>query len=33
MDQAIHGAVASLKKSVESAFGKEATLNHLRDHH
>jgi len=33
MDQAIRGAVHSLKKSVESAFGKESTLNHLRDHH
>jgi Sigma 54 modulation protein / S30EA ribosomal protein len=33
IDQAIHGAVASLKKSVESAFGKEATLDHLRDRH
>jgi hypothetical protein len=33
MDQAIRGAVHSLKKSVESAFGKEATLDHLRDHH
>jgi sigma 54 modulation/S30EA-like ribosomal protein len=32
IDQAIHGAVDSLKKSVESAFGKEATLDHLRDH-
>jgi hypothetical protein len=32
MDQAIRGAVHSLKKSVESAFGKESTLNHLRDH-
>jgi hypothetical protein len=33
MEQAIRGAVHSLKKSVESAFGKESTLNHLRDHH
>jgi hypothetical protein len=33
MDQAIHGAVHSLKKSVESAFGKESTLDQLRDHH
>ena len=33
MDQAIRGAVHSLKKSVESAFGKESTLDHLRDHH
>ncbi len=31
MDQAIHGAVHSLKKSVESAFGKESTLDQLRD--
>ena len=27
------GAVDSLKKSVESAFGKESTLDHLRDRH
>jgi Sigma 54 modulation protein / S30EA ribosomal protein len=33
MDQAIRGAVHSLKKSVESAFGKESTLDNLRDHH
>jgi ribosome-associated translation inhibitor RaiA len=33
MDQAIRGAVHSLKKSVESAFGKESTSDHLRDHH
>jgi hypothetical protein len=33
IDQAIRGAVDSLKKSVESAFGKEATLDHLRDRH
>jgi len=33
MDEAIRGAVHSLKKSVESAFGKESTLDHLRDHH
>lgn len=33
IDRAIHGAVASLKQSIESAFGKQATLNHLRDHH
>jgi ribosome-associated translation inhibitor RaiA len=32
MDQAIHGAVDSLKKSVESAFGKESTLDR-RDRH
>jgi hypothetical protein len=33
MGQAIRGAVYSLKKSVESAFGRESTLNHLPDHH
>jgi hypothetical protein len=33
MDQAIHDAVDSLKKSVESAFGKESTLDHRRDRH
>lgn len=33
IDQAIQSAVDSLKKSVESAFGKEATLDHLRDRH
>ena len=33
MDQAIHGAVQKLKKSVDSAFGKESTLDHLRDRH
>jgi hypothetical protein len=33
MEQAIRGAVDSLKKSVESAFGKEASLHHLRDRH
>ena len=33
MDQAIRGAVHSLKKSVESAFGKESAADHLRDHH
>jgi hypothetical protein len=31
MDQAIRGAVHSLKKSMESAFGKESTLDQLRD--
>ena len=31
IDQAIRGAVQSLKKSVESAFGKESTLDQLRD--
>ena len=31
MDQAIHGAVHSLKKAVESAFGKETALDRLRD--
>jgi hypothetical protein len=33
MDQAIHGAVQSLKRSFESALGKESTLDHRRDHH
>jgi hypothetical protein len=33
MDQAIQGAVHNLKKSVDSAFGKESTRDHLRDHH
>jgi hypothetical protein len=33
MEQAIHGAIHSLKKSVESALGKESTRDHLRDHH
>ena len=32
MKQAIHGAIHNLKKSVESALGKEATRDHLRDH-
>jgi ribosome-associated translation inhibitor RaiA len=31
MDQAIHGAVQRLKKSVDGAIGKESTLDHLRD--
>jgi hypothetical protein len=31
MDKAIQGAVHDLKKSVESAFGKESTLDHSRD--
>ncbi len=31
MDQAIRGAVHSLKKSVEIAFGRESTLDQLRD--
>jgi hypothetical protein len=33
MDQAIRGAVDHLKQAVESAFGKESTLDHLRDRH
>ena len=33
MEQAIHGAIHNLKKSVESALGKESTRDHLRDHH
>jgi hypothetical protein len=32
MHQAIRDAVHSLKKSVESAFGKESTSDRLRDH-
>jgi sigma 54 modulation/S30EA-like ribosomal protein len=33
MEQAVHGAIHNLKKSVESALGKESTRDHLRDHH
>jgi ribosome-associated translation inhibitor RaiA len=33
MDQAIHGAVHRLKKSVDSALGKESTQDHLWDRH
>jgi len=33
IDQAIQGAIHNLKKSVESAFGKETTRDQLRDHH
>jgi ribosome-associated translation inhibitor RaiA len=33
MDQAIHGAIHRLKKSVDSALGKEFTQDHLRDLH
>jgi hypothetical protein len=33
MNQAIHGAVHKLKKSVDSALGKESTQEHLRDRH
>ena len=33
IDQAIQGAVHNLKKSVDSAFGKESTQDNLRDHH
>jgi len=33
MDQAIQGAFHDLKKSVESAFGKESIRDGLRDHH
>ena len=33
MEQAIHGAIHNVKKSVESALGKETTRDHLRDHH
>ena len=32
MDQAIQGAVHNMKKSIDSAFGKEATQDNLRDH-
>jgi hypothetical protein len=33
LELAIQGAIHNLKKSVESAFGKETTRDHLRDHH
>lgn len=33
MDQAINGAIHSLKKSVENAFGKESPSDHRRDRH
>jgi hypothetical protein len=33
MDQAIHGAVRKLKKSIESAFGTESIPDQLRDRH
>ena len=33
LDQAIHGAIHNLKKSVDSALGKELSRDHLRDHH
>jgi hypothetical protein len=33
LEQAIQGTIHNLKKSVESAFGKETTRDHLRDHH
>jgi ribosome-associated translation inhibitor RaiA len=33
MDHAIHGAVYKLKKSIDSALGKDSTLDHLRDRH
>jgi hypothetical protein len=33
MDQAIHGAIHSLKQSVESACGKEAPSDHRRARH
>ena len=33
MEKAIHDAVHSLKKSVESAFEKESTLDHHRGRH
>ena len=33
LDQAIHGAVHKLKQSIDSALGKESTLDHFRDRH
>jgi hypothetical protein len=33
LEQAVQGAIHNLKKSVESAFGKEASRDQLRDHH
>lgn len=33
MEQAIHGAIHNMKKSIESALGKESTQDRLRDHH
>jgi hypothetical protein len=33
MDKAIHGAVHKLKTAIDGAFGKEAALVQLRDHH
>ena len=33
LEQAIQGAIHNLKKSVESAFGKETTRDHIGDHH
>ena len=33
MEQAIHGAIHTLKKSVESALGKESARDNPRDHH
>ena len=33
LEKAIQGAVHNMKKSVESAFGKESIRDHLRDHH
>ena len=33
MERAIHGAIHNLKKSLESALGKESTRDQLRDHH
>ena len=33
LDQAIHGAVHKLKKSIDSALGKGSALDHLRDRH
>jgi hypothetical protein len=33
LEQAIQGAIHNLKKSIETALGKESARDHLRDHH
>ena len=33
LDKAIHGAIQNLRKTVDSALGKELTRDHLRDRH
>ncbi|MCS3729909.1 hypothetical protein [Bradyrhizobium betae] len=33
MEKAIHGAIHDLKRSVQSALGKEAARDQRRDHH